>query len=169
MGAPVSWSHLNLITSQILFLLLCAQSFSHVWLCAIPWTVARQAPVSMGILQAWVLERIAIPSSKGSSQPRDRNCTSRVGRHILCHCTTWNHHRIGGRLECHHINLGVTQSFIQNKKLLKKQAPQMSSYSSATFNILMNTFSILKYYIFSLLSGNFIMTLNISIKYDFNG
>ena len=80
-----------------------------------------------------------------------------------------NHHRIGGRLECYHINLGVTQSFVQNKKLLKKQAPQMSSYGSATFNILMNTFRILKYYIFSLLSGNFIMTLNISIKYDFNG
>ena len=33
--------------------------------------VARQAPLSMGILQARILEQVAIPSSKGSSQPRD--------------------------------------------------------------------------------------------------
>ena len=38
---------------------------------ATPWTVALQAPLSMGILQARMLEWVAIPSSKGSSQPRD--------------------------------------------------------------------------------------------------
>ena len=36
-----------------------------------PWTVALQAPLSMGILQARILEWIAMPSSRGSSQPRD--------------------------------------------------------------------------------------------------
>ena len=36
------------------------------------WTVARQAPLSMGILQARLLEWVAIPFSSGSSQPRDR-------------------------------------------------------------------------------------------------
>ena len=36
-----------------------------------PWTVALQAPLSMGILQARILKRVAMPSSKGSSQPRD--------------------------------------------------------------------------------------------------
>ena len=36
-----------------------------------PWTVALQAPLSMGILQAGIMEWVAMPSSRGSSQPRD--------------------------------------------------------------------------------------------------
>ena len=35
------------------------------------WTVAHQAPLSMGILQARTLEWVAMPTSRGSSQPRD--------------------------------------------------------------------------------------------------
>ena len=34
-----------------------------------PWTVACQAPLSMGILQARTLECVAMPSSRGSSNP----------------------------------------------------------------------------------------------------
>ena len=34
--------------------------FSHVRLCATPWTAACQAPLSMGILQARVLDWVAI-------------------------------------------------------------------------------------------------------------
>ena len=45
---------------------------SHVWLFVTPWTVARQAPLSMGFSQASTLERAAIPFSRGSSQPRGR-------------------------------------------------------------------------------------------------
>ena len=33
--------------------------------------IAHQAPLSMGILQARILEWAAVPSSRGSSQPRD--------------------------------------------------------------------------------------------------
>ena len=33
--------------------------------------IAHQAPLSMGILQARILEWVAMPSSRGSSQPRD--------------------------------------------------------------------------------------------------
>ena len=36
-----------------------------------PRTIAYQAPLSMGILQARILEWVAMPSSRGSSQPRD--------------------------------------------------------------------------------------------------
>ena len=36
-----------------------------------PWAVACQAPLSMGILQAGILEWVAIPSFRGSSRPRD--------------------------------------------------------------------------------------------------
>ena len=35
-----------------------------------PWTVAYQAPLSMGILQARILEWVAISFSRISSQPR---------------------------------------------------------------------------------------------------
>ena len=44
-----------------------------------PWTAARQAPLS--ILQARVLEGVAIPFSRGSSQPRDRTCVA--GRFLI--------------------------------------------------------------------------------------
>ena len=37
---------------------------------------AHQAPLSMGILQARMLEWIAMPSSRGSSQPRDQTQVS---------------------------------------------------------------------------------------------
>ena len=36
-----------------------------------PWTVAHQAPLSTGIHQARILEWVAMPSFRGSSQPRD--------------------------------------------------------------------------------------------------
>ena len=46
--------------------------FSGVQLFATSWTVALQAPLSMGILQARRLEWVAMPSSRGSSRPRDQ-------------------------------------------------------------------------------------------------
>ena len=69
-----------------------AQLFSHVWLFVTPRTVAHQAPLSMGILQARILEWVAMPSSRGSSQPRDWTHVSQVsciGRQVLYHWTTW--------------------------------------------------------------------------------
>ena len=44
---------------------------SHAQLFVTPWTVAHQAPLSTEILQARILEWVAIPSSRGSSQPRN--------------------------------------------------------------------------------------------------
>ena len=41
--------------------LCCTQSLSCVRLFAMPWTVALQAPLSMGVLQAWMLEWVAMP------------------------------------------------------------------------------------------------------------
>ena len=49
--------------------------FSHVWLFVI---VAFQVPLSMRILQARILERVAMPSSKGSHPPRDWTCISHL-------------------------------------------------------------------------------------------
>ena len=41
--------------------------FSHVRLFVTPWTVACQAPLSMGVLQARILEWVAVHSCRGSS------------------------------------------------------------------------------------------------------
>ena len=43
-----------------------------------PWTAAHQAPLPMGILQARVMEWVAMPCSRGSSQPRDQTQVSRT-------------------------------------------------------------------------------------------
>ena len=55
-----------------------AQSFGDVRLFATPWTIACQAPLSMGILQGRILEWIAVLSSRESSQPRDRTQVSPI-------------------------------------------------------------------------------------------
>ena len=59
--------------------LLVLSHFSHVQLSETPWTEARQAPLSLWVLQARIPEWIAMPSSRGSSQPGDRtqvSCTA---------------------------------------------------------------------------------------------
>ena len=58
--------------SIVLYLVAC------VWLFATPCTVAFQAPLSMGILQARILEWVAMPSSRESSQPRDLTQVSHI-------------------------------------------------------------------------------------------
>ena len=56
---------------------LCLVTQSCLTLCN-PWPVARQAPLSMGILQARILEWVAMSSSRGSYQPRDRTQVSDI-------------------------------------------------------------------------------------------
>ena len=46
--------------------------FSHVQFCVTLWTIALQAPLSTRILQARILEWVSMPSSRGSSHPRER-------------------------------------------------------------------------------------------------
>ena len=63
--------------------------FIHIWLFATLWTVAYQAALSMGILQARILEWVAVPSSGGSSRPRDQTLgRSSIRRQALYH---WHH------------------------------------------------------------------------------
>ena len=54
------------------------KSLSCVWLFATPWTIVCQAPLLMGIFQAKLLEWIAMPSSRGSSQARDWTQVSHI-------------------------------------------------------------------------------------------
>ena len=57
-----------------------------VWLFATPWIVACQGLLSMGILQARILEWVAIHFSRGSSQPRDQTQVSQIASRFF---TVW--------------------------------------------------------------------------------
>ena len=50
------------------------------------WTVACQAPLSMGILQARILEWVVMPSFRGSSQPRNQTRVSCIAGRFF---TSW--------------------------------------------------------------------------------
>ena len=75
------WSaHLNCNTRCILLLFsrcVCfASLLRRVRLFVTPWTAALQAPLPVGILQARTVEWVAMPFSRGSSQPRDQTQVS---------------------------------------------------------------------------------------------
>ena len=61
---------------------------SCVWLSATPWTMACQAPLSMGFFQARILEWVAISFSRGSSPPRDRTWVSCIAGRFFTNWTT---------------------------------------------------------------------------------
>ena len=69
------------------------QSLSCVWLCATPWAEQRPPGSSVHrVLQARILERVAIPSSRASSRPRDPTHVfyiSCIGRQVLNTGATW--------------------------------------------------------------------------------
>ena len=50
---------------------------------ATPWAVAHQAPLSMEIAQARILEWVAMTSSRGSSQPKDQIQVSHIAGGFL--------------------------------------------------------------------------------------
>ena len=58
---------------------MCAQSLSLAQLFEVPYTIAHRAPLLMGILQARILEWVAMPSSRGSSQPWDCGVSHTAG------------------------------------------------------------------------------------------
>ena len=61
----------------------CCAGLSCLWLFA---TAAHQDPLSMGILQAKILELVAMPSSRGSSQTRDQTQVSCIAGRFF---TSW--------------------------------------------------------------------------------
>ena len=56
---------------------LCLVTQSCLTICE-PWTVACQAPLSIAILQARILDWVAMPSSRGSFQSRNQNQGSHI-------------------------------------------------------------------------------------------
>ena len=70
--STVFLAEVQVIEFFIIAVFCCVVSHSVVSDSVTPWTVACQAPLSMGVLQARILECVAMPSSRGSFQPRDR-------------------------------------------------------------------------------------------------
>ena len=90
--------------------------YNHVQLFATPWTVACQAPLSMefsmdcsppgspvhGILQARILEWVAMPSSRGSSLPKNQTRVS---------CSAGGFFTTGASREvCFHIKISLVKA-----------------------------------------------------------
>ena len=72
-GAGIPQPTVQPVGSPLLSTCVCVLSlFSQVRLFATPWTVAYQAPLSMEILQARILEWVAMPSFRASSLLWDR-------------------------------------------------------------------------------------------------
>ena len=71
----------------------CVKSLQPCLTLATPWTVCSPPGSSVhGILQARILEQVAMPSSRGSSQPRDLIHISYIfciGKRILYTSATW--------------------------------------------------------------------------------
>jgi len=89
------WSAQFLLTRLFFFSLpqcqvacvLVAQSC--LTLCDPMGCIACQTPLSMGILQATILEWVAMPSSGGSSRPRDRTQVSLIAGRFFTVWATW--------------------------------------------------------------------------------
>ena len=88
-----------------------------------------------GILQARILEWVAISSSRGSSQPKDQSCDSCTGKQIL-HC--------GHHLAC--LKMGPTwdsfsvlfpRTFLEGRCLLRHCGPFEHEVSRPGFNLLL--------------------------------
>ena len=78
------------------------------WLSVTSWTVACQTPLSMGILQARILEWVAMPSSRGYSQPRDQSQVSLITGGFFTVWATREAHqgnRFLGHLQSHSCSL----------------------------------------------------------------
>ena len=73
----------------------CAPLLSHVWLFATPWTTRLLCPWHF---QARILEWVAVSSSRGASQPRDRTLICCISGNIHWQVDSLPLNHLGG---CH--------------------------------------------------------------------
>ena len=79
---------LGTIKSRGSLIVVVINSLSHLWLFCDPMDCSPPSSSVHGILQAWVLDWVAISFSRRSSQPRNRIHVSCIGRRILYHWAT---------------------------------------------------------------------------------
>ena len=129
-----TWSHDDfLLGSSRKEKRVCAQSYPTLCFpmgCSLPGSSVH------GILQARILEWVAISSSWGSSQPRDGNrvsCVSCIGRRVLYDQATWEApiERKEERLEVndvYQLNLSICQEKNSFPGLVSNCSEQSHSY-----------------------------------------
>ena len=87
------WTELKTLkTTRLVFCVcvcVCARVLSHVWLCMNSMDSSPPGSSVQWIVQARILEWVAISSSRGSLPARDWTYFSCIGRWILYHCATW--------------------------------------------------------------------------------
>ena len=83
------------LNTEVVYLVCMLSHFSHVWLSVTLWTAAHQGRLSMGILQAGILERVAMPSSRdlpdSGTEPASLISLALAGRFFTTG-TTWGAH-----------------------------------------------------------------------------
>ena len=90
------------------------------------WTAAHQATLSMGILQARILEWVAMPSSRGSSQPRDQTQVSHIAGGFF---TIW------ATKEVHLLDLcGIFVEYVAHNRLNSKRHMYANVYCITIYN-----------------------------------
>ena len=88
MGSLNSSPYLNVQALGVSRVVCVLHRFSHVQFFATLWTIARQSPLSMRFSRQDAMRRVAMPSSRGSSRPRDAThipYVSCIGRRVLYH------------------------------------------------------------------------------------
>ena len=78
--------------SWALRVIFAACAVRHASLFLTPGAVTLTASSVRGILQAGILEQVAISYSRGSSRPRDQTLVSYIAGGFLNHCTIWEAH-----------------------------------------------------------------------------
>ena len=115
-----------------------AQSLSHVWLFATPWTVSRQAPPSMGFFKQEHWNGLPFPSPGNLPDPRIGSAylfISWVDRRILYHWATWE------AVLCISYLSSILQSWNSsgwNRTRLVPSLPPLSCLSKCTHNPLVH-------------------------------
>ena len=79
-------------SKEIHIYICCVHLLSHVWLFCDLMDCSPPGSSVHGIFQARILEWVAIPFSRGSSQRRDQTLISYIGRQILYHWATGEAH-----------------------------------------------------------------------------
>ena len=100
------------------YLLACvhAQSLGRVWLFMTLWTIAWQAPLSMGFSRQEYWSRLSCPSSRGSSWPRGQthvSCVFCTGRRIVYHWEAPKYHH-PGKLSSQEMDLGADKCSVHS-------------------------------------------------------
>ena len=95
------------------------------------WTAARQAPLSMGILQARLLEWVAMPSSRETSQLWDQTQVSLIAGGLLIYHIQFNGSVMSNSLQSHglqHTRPPCPQQVLELLKIMSIESVMPSNH-----------------------------------------